>query len=220
MYMKRILLLSFLMLCSGMVYAAPGFSYDYQLYKNREDFGIVVFPKDQITTELDQYIKSIIFEPVESGKAEMRSGTKGENETFMMPLEVQKKHAIEKFIVIQMLTDSRLMIGVYDPEWGLTLPSSVYGMDDVKQNIPKTLNVFRGTNPQKPIRFEMRSLHQPEGWGEIVANVRFAHEPPRIRTFSVQPPPAKLRTRKVTEVFPKDPFFNIRSEGICCYAGL
>lgn len=195
--MKRILLLLLLTLCPGIIYAAPG--YDYQLYKNSESFGIVVFPRDQIFPELDRYIQSLVFEPVESGKAVMRFGTKGENETYMMPLEVQKKHAIEKFIVVQVLTDTRLMIGVYDPEWGLTLPSSVYTMDDVKQNIPKTLNVFRGTNPQKPIRFEMRPLPRPMDWSKIAANARFAHGEKR---FPVR-------------VLSGNPFSNNHSGGIC-----
>ena len=131
--------------------ATPGFGYEYQLYKNGENFGIVVFPKAQVFAELDQYIQSQSLEPVESGVAVMRSGSKGENETFMMPLEVQKKHSIEKFMVIQVLSQSRMMIGIFDPEWGLTLPSSVFGLNDMKLNIPKTLNVFRGNTKRKEI---------------------------------------------------------------------
>jgi len=137
-----------------LLWASPGFGYEYQLYKNGENFGIVVFPKAQLPEELDQYIQSLLLQPVESGVAVMRPGSKGENETFMMPLKVQKKHSIEKFMVIQVLTQSRMMIGVFDPEWGLTLPSSVFGMEDMKKNIPKTLNVFRGKNKRKEIHWK------------------------------------------------------------------
>ena len=136
------------------LWASPGFGYEYQLYKNGENFGIVVFPKDKLSADLDQYIQSLLLEPVESGEAVMRSGSKGENETYMMPLGVQKKYSIEKFMVIQVLTQSRMMIGVFDPEWGLTLPSSVFGMEDMKKNIPKTLNVFRGKNKRKEIHWK------------------------------------------------------------------
>ena len=53
--------------------AAPTNSgYNYQLYKNYENFGILIFPKDQIFTELDEYIQQTGFSPVESGKAVMR----------------------------------------------------------------------------------------------------------------------------------------------------
>ncbi len=139
------------------LWASPGFGYEYQLYKNSENLGIVVFPKAQLPEELDQYIQSLMLEPIESGEAVMRSGSKGENETFMMPLEIQKKHSIEKFMVIQVLTQFRMMIGVFDPEWGLTLPSSVFGFEDMKKNIPKTLNVFRGNNKRKEILWKENS---------------------------------------------------------------
>ena len=79
----------------------------------------------------------------------MRSGTKGDNETYMMPLEVQKKYDIKKFIVLQILDDQKLLVGIYDPEWGLTLPTTVFGLEEVKTNIPKTLNIFRGTNRRR-----------------------------------------------------------------------
>lgn len=153
--MKRylaVILLTFAALAG----TAPAVSaYEYQLYKNVENFGIVVFPKENASKELDDYIRSIVFEPVDSGKAVMRYGTKGENETFMMPEEVQTRHRIEKFIVIQVLPDRKMLVGVYDPEWGLTLPSSVFELDQVKENVPKTLNVFRGSNPQKQTRGPM-----------------------------------------------------------------
>ncbi len=154
--------LSFLLALLIWLWASPSFGYEYQLYKNGENFGIVVFPKDQVFPELDHYIKSQLLEPVESGKAVMRSGVKGENETFMMPLEVQKKHSIEKFMVIQVLTHSRMMIGIFDPEWGLTLPSSVFGFEDMKKNIPKTLDVFRGNNQRKAIHWKKKSRSNVE----------------------------------------------------------
>ena len=84
----------------------------------------------------------------------MRRGSKNENETLMMPLEVQKKNSIEKFVVIQVLTQREMLIGIYDPEWGLTLPSSSFEMKALKQNIPKTLNAFRGDNPQRKTAVE------------------------------------------------------------------
>jgi hypothetical protein len=129
--------------------ARAGSNYEYQLYKNHENYGIVVFPKKFIQKELSDYITSIAFSDVESGKAVMRRGSKNENETLMMPLEVQKKHSIKKFVVIQVLTQREMLVGIYDPEWGLTLPSSAFGLDTLKQNIPKTLNAFRGDNPQR-----------------------------------------------------------------------
>jgi hypothetical protein len=129
-----------------------GSDYDYQLYKNHENFGIVVFPKENIFEDLDNYLKSIPFEVAESGKAVMRHGSKKENSTYMMPLEVQKKHSIEKFIVIQILGDNSMLAGIYDPQWGLTLPSTIYQLEAVKKNILKTLNVFRGSNRQRQTR--------------------------------------------------------------------
>jgi hypothetical protein len=132
--------------------------YDYQLYKNHENFGIVVFPKKQIHKELGDYINSISFTAVESGKAVMRRGSKNENETLMMPMEVQKKHSIEKFIVIQILGKYEMLAGIYDPEWGLTLPSSRHDLEAIKKNIPKTLNIFRGGNPQRQTRIKNRPL--------------------------------------------------------------
>ncbi len=136
------------------LWASPGFGYEYQLYKNGENLGIVVFPKAKMFSGLDQYIQSLALQPVETGKAVMRSGSKGENQTYMMPLEVQKNHSIEKFMVIQVLTPTSMMIGIFDPEWGLTLPSSIFGFDEMKQNIPKTLDIFRGNNKRKPTHWK------------------------------------------------------------------
>jgi hypothetical protein len=126
--------------------------YDYQLYKNDESYGIVVFPKESISKRLHDYISTISFRAVESGKAVMRRGSKNENETLMMPLAVQKKHAIEKFIVIQVLGPDDMLAGIYDPQWGLTLPSTRFTLEALKSNIPKTLNVFRRNNPQRQTR--------------------------------------------------------------------
>ena len=42
--------------------------YDYQLYKNFEDIGILIFPKDRIFKDLDEYVLQKGFNPVQSGK--------------------------------------------------------------------------------------------------------------------------------------------------------
>ena len=84
----QIFLVVFASLLLGMV--TPAWAYDYQLYKNKENLGIVVFPKDLIFPDLEKFILTQAFDSTESGKAVMRSGSKGENETFMMPLETQK----------------------------------------------------------------------------------------------------------------------------------
>lgn len=134
--------------------ALAGSEHEYQLYKNHENYGIVVFPKSFMFKELENYLLSIPFESAESGKAVMRHGTKNENATYMMPLEAQKRHSIEKFIIIQIIDPMSMLVGVYDPEWGLTLPSAIVGMETIKQNIPKTLNVFRGQKRQRQIHFK------------------------------------------------------------------
>ena len=117
--------------------------YNYQLYKNYEDFGILIFPKSQSFTELEMYIKQAGFSSVESGKAVMRFGLKNENQTFMMPQSVQKKYSIDRFIILQVLSNQNIVVGIFDPEWGLTLPSPIHKLDEIKNNIPKTLNLFR-----------------------------------------------------------------------------
>lgn len=152
--MSKIPYILVLLFWIGVVPATAGSGPEYQLYKNNENFGIVVFPKEKIFVELEDFLKSLIFEKADSGEAVMRYGSKGENETFMMPLEIQKKHSIEKFMVIQVMTPSRMLIGVFDPEWGLTLPSSVFDLEGMKTNIPKTLDVFRGGNSRKEIFWE------------------------------------------------------------------
>ncbi len=143
--------------------AWAGSGYDYKLYKNHENYGIVVFPKKFIFKELSDHIASLSFSEVESGKAVMRQGSRNENETLMMPLQVQKKHSIEKFIVVQVLNQHEMLAGIYDPEWGLTLPSSLFGLEALKQNIPKTLNAFRGSNPQRKTRIQYPEKPGPEG---------------------------------------------------------
>ncbi|MEK7828998.1 MAG: hypothetical protein AAB197_03970 [Deltaproteobacteria bacterium] len=124
-------------------FAVSSHAYEYQLYKNSENFGIVIFPKEVIFTELDQYIQSIKFEPIESGEAVERFGPKGENTTYMMPKEVQDKYFIKKFIIIQVFKDRNLQIGIFDPDWGLTLLPQKFQLDDIKNNIPETLKIFR-----------------------------------------------------------------------------
>ena len=95
----------------------------------------------------------------------MRRGSKNENATLMMPLDVQKMHSIEKFIVIQVLGQYEMLAGIYDPEWGLTLPSATHGMEALKENIPKTLNIFRGSNPQRQTGIRSRFIGLPRrGW--------------------------------------------------------
>lgn len=129
---------------TGVGNAAPiNSGYDYQLYKNYENFGILVFPKDQIFVELEEYIQEIGFNPVESGQAVMRFGPNNENQTYLMPESVQKKYSMDRFIVLQVLAHQNIIVGIFDPEWGLTLPSPIHRLDEIKENIPKTLNLFR-----------------------------------------------------------------------------
>ena len=153
-------------LCGSAFAASP---YQYQLYKNSENLGIVIFPKKLIYPELDDFIVSLNFKHVESGEAAMRYGNKKENSTYMMPAEVQEKHKIEMFVVLQVLMDKQsIMVAIYDEEFGLTLPSRVFQLEDVKKNLPKTLDVFRkqlsndgkhalGERPDKDISLVMRT---------------------------------------------------------------
>jgi len=127
---------------------------DYLLYKNPENFGIVVFPKRFMFKELEEFIGSMHFAWAESGKAVMRPGSLNNNTTFMMPQPVQEKHGIEQFVVLQILTSGELMVAVFDPEWGLTLPSAVFDLEEVKKNLPQTLNIFRKNNPKREILWD------------------------------------------------------------------
>ena len=134
--------------------------YNYQLYKNFENFGILVFPKDRIFTGLSDHIEKIEFNPVESGQTVMRFGVKNENQTLMMPKSVQNKHSMDRFIILQVIANNNMMIGIFDPKWGLTLPGPIHSLDTVKDNILKTLNLFRKhlkkreTNRRQPSKTE------------------------------------------------------------------
>jgi hypothetical protein len=123
----------------------------YTLYKNRENFGILIFPSESNTVELKEFIKSSGFNEVESGHAVMRSGSKNLNSTFMMPKEIQAKYDMERFITLQVLGNGGIMVGVFDPEWGLTLPTKIFEFEEVKKRVPETLKVFRKDNPKKEI---------------------------------------------------------------------
>jgi len=141
----------------GVINAAPANSgYNYQLYKNYENFGILIFPKDRIFTELDEHIQEIGFNPVETGQAVMRFGLKNENQTFMMPESVQKKHSMDRFIILQVIANDNMVVGIFDPDWGLTLPGPIYKLDKVKDNISKTLNLFR-----KHLKKRETKRHEP-----------------------------------------------------------
>ena len=131
---------------------ALGAEYRYVLYKNAENFGIVVWPLPNLTPELTEYIQSLGFQQVETGDAVMRFGHVNKNSTYMMPEAVQKKHKIEKVIILQVLDDKvSMLIGILESEFGLTLPSQIHPMDEVRKNIPKTLEVFRQQTGKTPI---------------------------------------------------------------------
>lgn len=147
---KLALFLLLLFCCQDSALAAEP---KYKLFKNEEGFGIVVFPVENIFAELSNHIQSINFKEVETGEAVMRFGTTDrDNQTYMMPEQVQKKHGIEKFIILQVISDNGILVGIYDPQWGLTLPFATYDMDSVKENIPKTLDVFRNKISDKEKR--------------------------------------------------------------------
>ena len=80
---------------------------------------------------------------MESGQAVMRFGPNNENQTYLMPESVQIKHSMNRFIVLQVIAHQNILVGISDPEWGLTLPSAISRLNGIKQNIPKTLNMFR-----------------------------------------------------------------------------
>ena len=154
--MRHLISILFVILLNLPFSALADSGYEYKLFKNSENYGIVVFPKKLIFKDLESYLLSIPFEFAESGKAVMRHGTKNENATYMMPMEVQRRHSIEKFIVIQIIDSMSMMAGVYDPEWGLTLPSAIVEMETIRQNIPKTLNVFRGPNRRRQTHLKLQ----------------------------------------------------------------
>ena len=137
-------LLAWMMILALPFNAEAGPKYSYQLYTNSENFGLVIFPKESIFLQLEQTVQSLGFKIVESGEAVMRSGSRNENFTYMMPKEVQKKHQLEKFIILQILTDGvGIMVGIYEQEFGLTLPTKVFVVQELKDNISKTLGIFR-----------------------------------------------------------------------------
>ena len=154
--MRYLIAILFVFLSSFPFPAFAASGYEYKLFKNSENYGIVVFPKKLMFENLESYLLSLPFELAESGKAVMRHGSKNENATYMMPMEVQRRHSIEKFIVIQIIDPMSMMVGVYDPEWGLTLPSAIVEMETIKQNIPRTLNVFRGPNRRRQTYLKFR----------------------------------------------------------------
>ena len=122
--------------------AAP--KYFYQLYTHPESFGLVIFPNESIFPELEEVVQSLGFKKAESGEAVMRSGNKNENFTYMMPEDVQKKHRLEKFIILQIMNDGvGVMVGIYEQEFGLTLPTKIFVVQELKDNIAKTLDIFR-----------------------------------------------------------------------------
>ncbi|MEK7846589.1 MAG: hypothetical protein AAB257_06460, partial [Nitrospinota bacterium] len=59
------------------------------------------------------------------------------------PQDVQDKYAIKKFIILQILDDKSLLIGIYDPDLGLTLLPRAYQLDEIGENIKETLKIFR-----------------------------------------------------------------------------
>lgn len=118
--------------------------YFYQLYTNPENLGLVVFPKESVFPELEEIIRSLDFKEAASGEAVMRSGNKKENFTYMMPQDVQEKHKLGKFIILQILNDGvGIMVGIYEQEFGLTLPTKIFIAQELKDNISKTLDIFR-----------------------------------------------------------------------------
>lgn len=149
---KKLLALSLIgavLLTSCQVFAA-GETW-YTLYKNRENFGILIFPSEHISPELKEFVLNSGFKEVESGHSVMRSGSKNLNATFMMPEAVQKKYRMERFITLQVLGNGGIMVGIFDPEWGLTLPSKIFELGEVKKKVPETLKIFRKDNPNKEI---------------------------------------------------------------------
>lgn len=146
-FRKRVALVGWtlvLVLALSLTKAEAGTQYFYQLYTQPENFGLVIFPKELIFPELEAIAQSLKFKKIESGEAVMRSGNQKENYTYMMPKEVQKKHRLEKFIILQILTDGvGIMVGIYDQEFGLTLPTKVFIVQQLKDNIAKTLDIFR-----------------------------------------------------------------------------
>jgi len=124
----------------------------------------LIFPKDYVTPELEDFLASLDFKTVESGEAVMRFGEKRENMTYMMPPEVQEKHGLKKFIILQILgSQMGIMVGIYEQEFGLTLPPKIYPLEDVKRNIPKTLDQFRTQEGKKRTQAPSNNPHPGTG---------------------------------------------------------
>ena len=130
--------------------AAPTPSgYNYQLYKNYENFGILIFPKEQIFTELDEYIQEVGFNPAESGQAVMRFGPNNENQTYLMPESVQKKYSMNRFIVLQVIAHQNILVGVFDPEWGTDASKLYPQIRWNKRKYPKNVKSIQKTSQKK-----------------------------------------------------------------------
>ena len=114
----------------------------YTLYKNTLNQGILIYPSANYRSKLIDFVTKLNFKKVDSGQTVMRFGTNRENLALMMPEKIQNKHGIKKFILIQQLSTHQFMIGVFDQEWGLTLPGPIFELEELMTNIPKTLNVF------------------------------------------------------------------------------
>ncbi len=134
----------------GLASTASAQNPDYHLLKNPENYGLLIFPKDVASPDLQEFLGSLEFKSVESGKTVMRFGEKKENMTYMMPQEVQEKHGIKKFIILQILAAEKgIMVGIFEQQYGLTLPPTIYKLEEVKKNIPKTLGLFRDQDGQR-----------------------------------------------------------------------
>ena len=142
---------------SGFAQSQPMETHHYRLYQNHERYGIVIWPREHIYPELENFVKSLDFKAVDEGTARMRFHELNRNGTYMMPESVQKKHEIQRFIILQILDDRMsIMVGIWEQEFGLTLPQKVYDLEAVKQNIPKTLDMFRELSGKKPISWPPR----------------------------------------------------------------
>lgn len=123
---------------------------EYDLFQNPEGYGLLMFPKGVASAELEEFIHSLDFKLVESGKSAMRFGAKKENMTYMMPPEVQEKYNMNKFIILQILAQEKgILVGIFESRYGLTLPPKVFELEEVKKNIPKTLDLFRAQDGQQ-----------------------------------------------------------------------
>ncbi len=52
--------------------------------------------------------------------------------------------------------NENMVVGIFDPKWGLTLPGLTHNLDTVKANILKTLSLFR-----KHLKKRETRRHQP-----------------------------------------------------------